>query len=71
VKIVKPIFLCAPVEKNGVPPRDRQTHLVCYEEEGGRAADKRVSVTNQFGKETLAAANPTMLCVPSRKQVLR
>jgi hypothetical protein len=71
VKIVKPVFVCAPVEKNGVPPRDRQTHLVCYEEEGGRAADKRVSMTNQFGKETLNVKDPALLCVPSRKQVLR
>jgi hypothetical protein len=71
VKIVKPAFLCAPVEKNGVPPRDRQTHLVCYEEEGGKAADKQVSMTNQFGKETLSVKDPALLCVPSRKQVLR
>jgi hypothetical protein len=70
VKIVKPVFLCTPVEKNGVPTRDRRTHLVCYEAEGGKAADKRVSMTNQFGKELLTVGGPVSLCVPSLKQVL-
>src|SRR5262249_12990009 len=62
VKVVKPVFLCVPVEKNGVPPRDRRTHLVCYEEEGGKAVEKRVSVTNQFGKEILTVGDPVLLC---------
>ena len=71
VKTVKPVFLCAPVAKNGVRPKDRQTHLVCYEDEGGKAADKKVTVSNQFGKETLNVRDPGLLCVPSRKQVLQ
>ena len=71
VKVVKPVFLCTPVEKNGVPARDKRTHLVCYEEEGGQAADKRVGVTNQFGKEVLSVDGPALLCVPSLKQVIK
>jgi len=30
-----------------------------------------VSVSNQFGKATLNVRDPGLLCVPSRKQVLK
>ncbi len=69
VKLVRPLFLCAPVAKNGEKPKDERTHLVCYEEEGGKAADKRVTTLNQFGKEALTVGGPVMLCAPSLKRV--
>jgi hypothetical protein len=70
-KILKPVMLCAPTSKNGAAVKDPKTHLVCYEEEGGKAADKLVSVTNQFGTEKLTVGGPTMLCVPSLKTVIK
>jgi hypothetical protein len=66
--ILKTSLLCAPVDKNEQRARDRQTHYVCYEEEG-RAADKKVIVTNQFGKQTLVVDRPALLCVPSMKRL--
>lgn len=70
-KVLKPIMLCAPTSKNGAAVKDQRTHLVCYQDEGGKAADKLVSVTNQFGNEKLTVGGPTMLCVPSLKTVIK
>jgi len=61
-KVPKPIVLCAPV-------RDKRTYLMWYEDEGPKAADKKVAVTNQFGTETLTVGGPWRLCVPSLKTV--
>jgi hypothetical protein len=68
-KVLKPIVLCAPVSKNGAPVRDKRTHLMCYEDEGPKAVDKKVAVTNQFGTETLSVGGSWTLCVPSLKTV--
>ena len=68
-RVLKPIVLCAPVSKNGAPVRDKRTHLTCYEDEGPKAVDKKVAVTNQFGTETLTVGGPWTLCVPSLKTV--
>ena len=70
-KILKPILLCAPTSKNGAVVKDPKTHLVCYQEDGAKSADKTVSVTNQFGTEKLTVGGPTMLCVPSLKTVVK
>jgi hypothetical protein len=69
VKLGKALYLCAPVEKNGVPPKDKDTHLICYSIEG-KAANKKVSVTHQFGTQTLTVGGVVSLCVPSIKKVL-
>ena len=71
-KVLQPVSLCAPVEKNGVRLHDGQTHLTCYaiqdlsrkEKPGGRVA----VVKNQFGTETLTVLEPQTLCVPSTKK---
>jgi len=70
-KVVKPTMICAPTSKNGAPVKDPRTHLVCYEDEGPKPVDKKVSVQNQFGKDTLTVGGPVMLCVPSLKTVLK
>jgi hypothetical protein len=70
-QILKPIMLCAPTSKNGAPVKDPKTHLVCYQEEGAKSADKLVSTTNQFGTDKLTVGGPTMLCVPSLKTVVK
>lgn len=68
-KVLKPSILCTPVSKNGAAVKDKKTHLVCYEDEGPKAVDKKVVVTNQFGAETLTVGGPWTLCVPSLKTV--
>jgi hypothetical protein len=73
VKIGKLVFLCAPTAKNGVAPKDRVTHYLCYEDEGVKPANRRAQVINQFTKATgieLLVQAPKMLCVPSRKKLL-
>lgn len=70
-RVVKPVALCAPVDKNRGGVIDRVTHLACYQiqdvsrklRRGGRV----VVVGNQFGAETLTVGRPQTLCVPSRK----
>ncbi len=66
---VKPLFLCTPVSKNEEPVPDKLTHLMCYQIVGRRAADKRVVIENQFGREDLTVGLPRMICVPSTKRV--
>lgn len=70
-KVLKPVFLCTPVTKNHLQARDRTTHLLCYEEVGSKAADKKAIITNQFGKIVVAVGTPELLCVPSLKQVAK
>src|SRR5437016_2748911 len=42
--VVREQFLCAPVEKNGEPVKNKENHLVCYGVTGGQDARKRVEV---------------------------
>ena len=68
--VVREQFLCAPVEKNGEPIKNKENHLVCYGVTGGKDARKRVEISNQFGKATLQLGGTVLLCVPSLKKVL-
>jgi hypothetical protein len=70
VKVATPMFLCAPTAKNGVAPRDRITHYLCYQDEGVKPANRKARITNQFGTLDLAVLGPTTLCVPSLKRLL-
>jgi hypothetical protein len=62
-------MLCAPVEKNGEPMTDKETHLVCYTIRG-RNAQKAVSVDHQFGTQTLRVTRGSQLCLPATKKLL-
>jgi len=70
--VLRPLSLCAPVEKNGVKIRDSVTHLTCYAIQDRRRTEKpggRLVVTrNQLGVETLTVLRPQSLCVPSTKR---
>jgi len=66
-KVLKPIMLCAPTNKNNLEVRDKITHYLCYEDEGPKPPQKVAEITNQFGREIVVVNGPTMLCVPSRK----
>jgi hypothetical protein len=68
-KVLKPVLLCAPVSKNGQAVRDPRTHLLCYEEEGGKPVDKKAVIANQFGNLEVAIGAPALLCVPSLKRL--
>jgi hypothetical protein len=69
VKVLQPVFLCAPVAKNEESIGDERTHLVCYTDSGIRTPNRLVRVTNQFGTQALRVATPVALCVPSLKQL--
>jgi hypothetical protein len=70
-EVIKPEFICAPTLKNNLKPRDTRTHYVCYEDKGPKTPERKVEIVNQFGKEILVVAQPTVLCVPSRKYLLK
>lgn len=71
-RVMRPVSLCDPVQKNSLRIRDSQTQLVCYTiqdasrklKPGGRFA----VVRNQFGVEELVVLKPQTLCVPSTKK---
>ena len=73
VKLGRAVMLCAPAIKNNLPPRDRTTHYLCYEDKDAKPANRKVRIINQLTKETgieLAVQASTMLCVPSLKRLL-
>ena len=70
-RVMRPNFLCNPVQKNNQEIKDEKTHLVCYQLNSQRPANKRVIVQNQFGKQELRVANPQLICVPSLKEEVK
>jgi len=70
-RVMRPVFLCNPVQKNEQGIKDERTHLVCYQLATLRPVNKRVVVQNQFGKQQFRVANPQLLCVPSLKEELK
>lgn len=69
-KIGNPLFLCAPVSKNGEEVKDTKTHLTCYAI-SAKNAGKKVKVTHQLGSQTLSVGGSVVLCLPSIKEVLK
>lgn len=65
-----PRLLCAPVSKNNGLLADRISHLLCYAITLGPVINKRVEITNQFGKVQFTVQRGGYLCVPSLKRVL-
>lgn len=70
VRVGAPRLLCAPVSKNNGLLADRLSHLVCYVTTPPFTANKRVEVTNQFGRLQFTVNTASLLCVPSLKRVL-
>lgn len=70
-RVLRPVLLCAPVEKNRQRLADAETHLTCYAIKDvtrkKKGAGRLVVVRNQFGVETLTVLDPQLLCVPSTK----
>jgi len=70
VRVLEPLLLCNPAQKNGEAILRPSDHLTCYsirDLSTRRFASRVVRVSNQFGKQTLTALRPAMLCVPSLK----
>jgi hypothetical protein len=74
VHVLRPRFLCNPVQKNDTTIRHPVEHLVCYQirdvRRGRPFRRRQVATTNQFGSERLDVIRPRLLCVPSLKVVL-
>ena len=70
VMVLNAVYLCAPVDKDGEGLKDKDTHLVCYQDKGVKAPKKKVMVINQFGEQVLTVNDATWLCVPLLKKVL-
>jgi hypothetical protein len=68
-RIARAAFICTPVEKNGEPPKDKDTHLTCYTVPA-KDARKKVRMIHQFGEHDLAVGGSIVLCLPSLKKVL-
>jgi hypothetical protein len=66
-KLGPAMLLCNPVEKNGEAPKDRETHLTCYQIPA-KPARKKVLVRHQFGEQQLTVGGTVVLCLPSVKK---
>lgn len=62
-------MLCAPVQKNDEPTPDMATHLICYQIEGAKPVNKRVQISNQFGKNVFEVTDSRLLCLPTLKTI--
>ncbi len=68
--VIRPIYLCAPVDKNGEGMKNGKDHLLFYELERQVSAGKLVEVENQFGKQRFKVLGSRLLGVPSIKKVI-
>ena len=70
-RVIKPQFLCNPVDKNGEGVPAPKYHLVCYvihdDPSGKTERVKEVTVKNQFQEGPLWVGMGDLLCVPSMK----
>ncbi len=70
-RVVRPVQVCNPADKDGSGISDPSAHLVCYDikdEKGLPHFERRdVFVDNQCGLQKLTVWNNTTLCVPSTK----
>ncbi|UCE08457.1 MAG: hypothetical protein JSW07_10720, partial [bacterium] len=73
VVVEKPLFFAVPVSKNGGEIFNKSDHLACYHIAPNPTPtdSMKVSFENQFGKGTLTTRESYMLCVPSKKYVLK
>jgi hypothetical protein len=73
VRVGRPVLLCNPtvkVHEAVTPIENPDAHLLCYKIATPNLSPTRaVQVRNQFDKDVIKVAQPTLLCVPSRKQL--
>lgn len=70
--VVRVERVCTPVRKNNSKVYwGKKIHLVCYLIKPGKQAGRVVAMRNQFGKQRFTVLQPTTLCVPSYKKLLK
>ena len=70
VIVLSPLYLCAPTDKQGQPPKDNVTHYLCYQDKV-KPAQRKVTIFNQFTTSNglpVQVGGPAFLCVPSLKK---
>ncbi len=73
MRVMKPVNVCNPADKNGEGIIDPTGHLTCYQIKDASKPKQpkfvrhNVVVENQFGLLTLRVSKPRSLCVPSEK----
>jgi hypothetical protein len=70
-RVLRPLQLCNPVQKNQERIENTAAHLKCYAIRAEPFDPRSVVVRNQFGDQVLAVGRPETLCVPSTKRLLR
>jgi hypothetical protein len=70
VRLIKPVRLGVPTDKNSEGINEADSHLTCYSLRAPRFKKRDVEVENQFGQFRLTVRKPNMLCVPSDNQVV-
>ena len=73
-RVLRPMRLCAPAQKNAEPVRNRIAHLVCYsltDVQGPEEQSRSVSLSNQFGvlPAKVVVVPPESLCLPASKRL--
>lgn len=65
--VVRPLYVCNPVDKNGEGILHPEVHQVCYEIRDPQQPVRSLLVSNQFGELTVKVQDGRLLCVPSKK----
>jgi len=73
-RVLRPIRICAPAQKNAEPMRNRIAHLTCYALTGVQGPEQQsrtVTLTNQFGvlRAKVLVVPPESLCLPASKRL--
>lgn len=65
--VVRPLYVCNPVDKNGEGILHPEVHQVCYEIREEPQPTRALLVSNQFGELQVKVQDARLLCVPSKK----
>ena len=65
--VLRPRFLCNPVDKNGEGIINSTDQLVCFSIQKNQNVGEEVTVTTQFGEHVLNVKKDQMLCVPTQE----
>lgn len=68
-RVLRPVELCNPVQKNDEELQNKVAHLKCYAIKARRFRRQDVYVRNQFGPDRLTVRKQRLLCLPTVKRV--
>ena len=67
-QVIRPRYLCNPVQKNHTPIVDPDLHYMCFEIiQNVEPALPDVHTSNQFGRQLVRPIQTELLCLPSTK----